>query len=354
MQDWLARRVARYDAFYASNRPGDLLIVNRPGWPKKKNLFDYDFERGGHLKMAADLITGAKQLHAMNGDLEDDLIPWMIADFGIAILHTFLADLPVTFAEWTSWADHPLAGPDGYARVEELQYDPTNRWVVRIKEMTAYWREHWDGSFLYLPVGHYGPLDLANALRGNTLFTDFFDYEDDVHALLDAATRAIIAFEEDIRSVGIPQLHAIGMPFWGALAPRGAVFLSEDAMDISGPAISEEWGLPYSTRIRDHFGCLAVHHHMYGAKVHGVIGQEAQHSLVQVSADPNCPPPITQVRELAAANGNNALMFDAGPDDILAHLDDLRDLRAIIICCNSDIEQGKRVVDAVREISNIQ
>ena len=353
MHELIERRVARYRAFYASNRPGDLLIVNRPSWVTKKNLFEYDFDHGGHLEMAEDLTQGARKLLTMNGDLDDDLLPWLSADFGIAIHHAYLFDLQVQFAEWTSWAPHPLAGDDGYALLDKLAFDPENKWVRLLTEMNAYWREQADPLALPITHPHFSPLDLANAIRGNALFTDFYEFEEETRRLLDFCTDAIIRLEEALRVECRTTLNEIGMPFWGALAPPGSVFLSEDAMDLCGPNISEQWGKPYTLRIRDHFGCIAIHHHMYGRPVHHIIGDMAQNSLVQISQDPNCPPPMSALRELYAASGNNALMIDCSPDDIIAHLDDLRYIRAILVCNNGNIERGKEVVDLVRSISNI-
>ncbi len=349
----IGRRVERYRRFYASNQPGDLLIVIRPRWVKKKNLFEYDFENGGHLALAADLLASAQAMLEEGGELDDDLIPWLSADLGIAIHHTFLVDLPVRFAEWTSWADHPLAGENGYARLPELLFDPGNRWVRRIREMLVFWQEHNDGSCLMNTHLHFGPLDLANALRGNALFTDFFDYPDEVTALLDRCTEAIIAMEDHLRGVCGRQIEEIGMPFWGALAPPGSVYVSEDAMDMIGPALSEQWGLPWTTRIRERFGRLAVHHHMLGRTVHGVIGRLARRSVVQISNDPNCPPAIRCLGELFEASGDNALMLDAGPEEILAQLDALRKGRAILICPCADPGKAAEVVAAVRAVSNI-
>jgi len=347
-------RAARYHRLFASNQPGDLLIANRPSWVTKKNLFDYDFTRGGHLEMAADMVKSAKGLLEINGDLDDDFIPWLSVDFGIAINHTFLMDMPVQFAEWTSWADHPLSGPDGYAKLGDVHFDPNNRWVRMVREVVAYWRDHFDGTYLFTTFGHYGPLDLANGLRGNQLFTDFYDYEDEVRTLLERCTEAIISFEEDLRQVCGPYLFEYGLPFWGAMAPRGAVFLSEDAMDLSGPNISREWGVPYSEQIRDHFGTIAVHHHMYGYHVQPVIAQEVQHSVIQISNDPNCPPAIDKLHELYQASGNNVLLLECSPEDIEAHLDDFAQIRAIIICCNADPAKAKRAVELVRGVSNIR
>ena len=234
----LLQRIDRYHRFFASDQPGDLLIANRPSWVTKKNLFDYDFTAGGHLEMAADMLQSARGLLERNGDLDDDFIPWLSADFGIAIHHTFLMDAPVHFAEWTSWAPHPLAGPDGFAKLADVHFDPDNRWVRLLSEVDAWWAAQADDQCLCTTHGHYAPLDLANALRGDELFTDFYEYPDETHALLETCTTAIIALEEHLRGVSGTRLRDYGLPFWGALAPRGAVFVSEDAMDLCGPNIS--------------------------------------------------------------------------------------------------------------------
>lgn len=350
----LRRRVERYQKFYASNQPGDLMIVIRPRWVKKKNLFDYDFENGDHLEMAKDIQASSRAMLDEGGGLDDDLIPWLYADFGIAIHHAFLMDLPVKFAEWTSWADHPLAGDDGYSRTADLHFDPSNRWVKRIREMLEFWVANNDGCSLMVTHLHFGPLDFANALRGNDLFTDLYDRPDDVAALLDVCTEAVIAMETHLRPLCKEQIEQIGLPFWGGLAPTGAVFISEDAMDMIGPELSEQWGAQWSSRIRDRFDRLAVHHHMMGKSVHRVIGQVAQRSLVQISNDPNCPPAMSCVSELYRASGDNALMIEAGPEEVFAHTDELRKMRAIIICPCNDPAMASRVVHAIRSVSNIE
>lgn len=350
----LVSRVGRYRQFYASKRSGDLLIVVRPRWVTKKNLFEYDFGRGGHLKMAANMLDSAAGMLEKSADLDDDLIPWLVPDLGIAIHHTFLMDMPVQFAEWTSWAEHPLAGERGYERMESLRYDPANRWVRVFREMHDFWRTHGRGRCLAITHQHYSPLDLANALRGNELFVDFYDRPDEVHRLLQLCTDAITAFEEDLRPVVGELMERIGVPFWGAMAPCGSMFVSEDVMDLVGPELASEFGLPWTRKLQERFGILTVHHHMLGRKVHRVVGQETHHSLVQVTNDPNCPPAMACVAELAEASGDNALMLDCSAEEILSNLDELKKIRAVLICNCQDGELARRVVQEVRSISNIQ
>jgi hypothetical protein len=220
--------------------------------------------------------------------------------------------------------------------------------------MIAWWTAHHDGVCMPGSFLHYSPLDLANALRGNALFTDIYDRPDDVTALLDRCTEAIIAMEEEMRTVCRPQVEGVGMPFWGAMGPPGALYMSEDAMDLSGPKVARQWGLPWSTRVRDHFGCVAVHHHMLGRRVQPVIGQYVQKSVIQIANDPNCPPAFDHLAALAGDSNGNALMCDCSPEQILANLDRLKGVRAILITGTSDPARAAEVVAAVRSISNIR
>lgn len=353
MHDAIVTRASRFERFYRSNRPGDLLIVVRqnPYWVKKKNLFDYDFERGGHLQMAEDMAVCAEGMLEQGERAGDDLIPWMSADFGIAIHHAYVIDVPVTFAEWTSWGPHPLEGDDGYRRLPEVVYNPQNRWVRLIREMVRYWKARPSQPYLVNGHHHFSPLDMANALRGNTLFTDFYDVPEQVTELLRRCAETIIAHELDLRHETGPQP---GMPFWGALAPQGSVFVSEDAMDMVGPALSEEWGMPWTEKIRDALGGLAVHHHMMGAAVQGVIGRMVRNSLIQVSNDPNCPAAADKLLELYEASGGNALMFDGSLDDLRRVRPILSRIRAVaVVAVGDNREAAREAVDIVRSASNI-
>lgn len=353
MTDAVLKRAERFGRFYSSNKPGDLMVVVRqnPCWVSKKNLFDYDFERAGHIEMAEDMARSAEVMMEASERAGDDLIPWMAPDFGIAIHHSYVIDGPVEFAEWTSWSAPPLAGEDGYSRLGEVVYDPGNRWVTRILEMAAYWKERPVQPYLVLGHGHFSPLDLANALRGNVLFTDFYDQPEAVRDLLDRCTDVTIAFERAGRSaVGEQQ----GMPFWGALAPPGSVFVSEDTMDLVGPKVAEKWGRPWTEKLRDAVGGLAVHHHMLGERVHGIVGRMACNSLVQISDDPNCPPATEKLLELYDASGTNALMFDCSLESLRRIKPILPQIRAVVVVTvGDDLQAAREAVDIVRSASNI-
>jgi len=351
----IAKRIARYHRFYESRRPGDLLIAVRNGWVTKKNLFDYDFDRGGHLEMAADTVEGARTLGARNAGLDDDMIPWVGPDFGIAIHHAHLFEgLPVRMAEWTSWAPHPLTGPDGLnrGRIDEIRFNPGNRWVRMIVEMLHYWVEHNDGSYLTIGHGHFSPLDLANAIRGNDIFLDYYDNPEELSLLMDRCTDAIAEFEELQRTAIAKQLAEIGTPFWGALGPKNAAYISEDVMDMSGPAISAQWGLPWSRRLRERLGTLMIHHHAMGLHVQRVIAQEMSDSLIQVSNDPNYPPTMDTFEQIYADSGDNAIMLDASPADIVKNIGRLKHVRAILMT-GGEKKDVQKAIDAVRSVSNI-
>jgi len=349
----LFKRIARYHRFYESRRPGDLLIAVRQSWVTKKNLFEYDFDRGGHLEMAADVIAGAKRLAAMNGDLDDDMIPWVGPDFGIAIHHAHLFDdLPVRLAEWTSWAPHPLTGPDGFKRLDEVRFNPDNRWVRMILEMLHYWVEHFDGSYLIIGHAHFSPLDLANALRGNDIFLDYYDNPEELSALMDRCVDVIAAFEELQRTVVGGHLAKYGTPFFGGLGPKNAAYISEDVMDMSGPTISRQWGAPWTRRLRERVGTIVVHHHAMGLHVQRVIAESMSDSLIQVSNDPNYPPTMDTFEKIYADSGDNAIMLDASPQAIVENIDRLKQIRAVLVTGGAP-EDVQKAIDAVRSVSNI-
>ena len=351
--DHVLERTDRYERFYRSNQPGDLLVVVRqnPYWMSKKNLFDYDFENGGHLAMAEDMALCAETLMEKSIQVGDDMVPWICPDFGIAINHTYVIDMPIKFAEWTSWASAPLMGPDGWARLPEVRYDPENRWVRLIKEMVEVLQARPSQPYLVNGHYHFSPLDLANALRGNDVFTDFYENPDEVTELLRRCTETIGAFEADLRGL---LGDRPGVPFWGAVAPRNSIFVSEDAMDMCGPRISAEWGQRWTEQLRDRFGSLTIHHHMMGHKTHGLIGQMARNSLVQISNDPNYPPAAEQLLDLYAASGTNALMFDCGLEELRRLKDVLARIRAVVVVAVGDDQDAAReAVALVRSISTI-
>jgi len=305
--------------------------------------------------MAADVIEGAQRLGAMNGDLDDDMIPWVGPDFGIAIHHAHLFEgLPVRLAEWTSWAPHPLTGPDGLHpdKIAAIRFNPNNIWVRRILEMLQYWTEHNDGSYVVAGHGPFGPMDMANAIRGNDLFLDFYDNPEELSLLLDRCVDAIAAFEMHQRPIIGQALAEIGTPFWGALGPKNATYISEDAMDMSGPAISEQWGLPWTRRLREKVGTIMVHHHAMGLHVQRVIAESMSDSLIQVSNDPNYPPTMDTFEKIYADSGDNAIMLDASPQDIVKNIDRLKHTRAILITGGAR-EDVQKAIDAVRSVSNI-
>jgi hypothetical protein len=131
------------------------------------------------------------------------------------------------------------------------------------------------------------------------------------------------------------------------------VFVSEDAMDMIGPALSAQWGQPWTERVREALGGLAVHHHMLGAAVQGVIGQMACHSLIQISNDPNCPPAADKLLELYEASGTNALMFDCSLEQLRKLKPILSRVRAVVVVAVGDnLAAAREAVELVRSIGN--
>ncbi len=353
MDPRIATRIDRYRRLCAPGRPGDLLVVLRQDPPdlQARPLLAYDFDQGGHLALAADAVDRARVILQQSLDADDDLVPWLVPDFGIAINHAFLFDLPVRFAEDTSWAPHPLDDDDAYERLDAIAYDPGNKWVRRIKEMHQFWRERADPSCVRTSFYHFSPLNLANALRGDSLFMDFYDKPDAVRNLLERCTRAIGDLEADLAPLLADQP---GTAASGALAPKGSLFLYEDTMDMCGPDLAAAWGAPWSTALRDRFGAVTLYHHMMGQACHRVIGQVAQGSLIRIADNPNCPPAADALAELYADSGDNALMFDCTLAELRALEPVLPRIRGVaVVPVGNDPAAAREAVARIRTASNL-
>lgn len=353
MDPRIATRIERHRRLSAPGRPGDLLVVLRQEPPdlQARPLLAYDFERGGHLDLAADAADRAHAMLERSLATDDDLVPWLVPDFGIAINHAFLFDVPVRFAETTSWAPHPLEDDDAYERLDAIAYDPENKWVRRIQEMHQLWSERADPSCVRTSFYHFSPLNLANAIRGDSLFMDFYDRPDAVRDLLERCTRAIGDLEADLA----PRLaDQPGTAASGALAPPGSLFLYEDTMDMCGPEMSATWGQPWSEALRDRFGAVTLYHHMMGRACHRVIGQVAQGSLIRIADNPNCPPAADALAELYADSGDNALMFDCTLEALRTLGEGLRQVRGVaVVPVGNDADAGREAVARIRSLSNL-
>ena len=151
-----------------------------------------------------------------------------------------------------------------------------------------YLSEKSEGRFLVSAYPNPSPLDVANLLRGNAIFTDVYEEPEQFRHLLDCCLAGAIT---NMRRIA----QATSNPGGGTFAfnrwiPQGALLL-EDAADLISPKLYRDIGMPYTQRMIDDAGGAYLHHHSLGRHQYANMAQLRGLYVEQISSDP--APPAT-------------------------------------------------------------
>ncbi|HEY3342760.1 MAG TPA: hypothetical protein VGK81_12110, partial [Anaerolineae bacterium] len=255
----IEQRQERYRRFYQSYQPGQLLIIcSYAGGPPAQavDFLQYDFTQlSEHQRYWDVLIENALISIADRTDLNDDWMPGIEAHYGFGSLGAVYSDAALTFTDTTSYIEPAL---ERLEDVDALDLARERFWARVFVDVARYLSEKSERRFLVSAYPNPSPLDVANLLRGNAIFTDVYEQPELFQRLLQRCLAGAIA---NMRRI----LQAIHNPGGGTLAfnrwiPQGAVLL-EDAADLISPKLYREIGLPYTQRMIDDAGGAYLHHH---------------------------------------------------------------------------------------------
>ncbi len=186
-------------------------------------------------------------------------------------------------------------------------------------------------------------LQRAGALRVELLN----ESPEQVHRLMRVVTDATIWLEQVLRRH--TPTYAGGTPIWGAWLPGDAVFMSEDASDLCGPSIYDEFFGPYTRRVADQLGGCYIHHHARGYQVHERIAELVRPVLLQISRDPNCEPPARRAGQLQQQTGPTPLIIQIDLEDLDQLLDCDADLsRMVVMLSTATREEARAAIARLR------
>jgi hypothetical protein len=276
--------------------------------------------------------------------LDDDAVPSLYPRFGIAEHSAFIGG-EVEFGADTSYA-HPCISEWGDLDRMELRDD--NPWLRMVVDGLAYLVEQARGRFVVMQRGAMAPLDLANALRGNDLFMDFYDSPEEVHRLLEFCTRAC-AFYIQAQRRAVPAVD--GGVFCGCYVwmPGNAFgHLSEDASVLCSPAHYREFGRPYTARLVAPFEHAFMHLHTAGARAFPDVLSIDRIDFIELANDPNTPRGIELLREHRALFAGKVVKLFVTAEEIRAHVDMLREAKTVLFCTVNTAAEGRAAIDFVR------
>ncbi|MGC8782601.1 MAG: hypothetical protein ACP5UQ_17205 [Anaerolineae bacterium] len=344
-----ARVVARCRAFYAAHEPGHFLInahvpADAPAVPP---LYEFDLDR--QLTVWLDhQLDAARAEWAAKAGLDDDTVPSICPRFGIAE-HSAWLGADVQLQETTCLPIPILKTP---ADLERLTLSTATRWHRIMRDSYAYLYGRNDGSFFVSVRGTMAPMDMANAIRGDDLFSDFLTAPQFVHRLMAFLVTAIRwyydqvwAWADDVAGGRIFMYHSSWM------GPRTIGHLSNDAAMLCSPKIYDAFGFPYERQLVE--GYAGVLYHVHNEKLHFAprVAQLPNLTLLEVTNDPKTPSALEDLPRVLAATGTANLMLHATSDQVRAHIGELKGRNVLLDVTCADRADAEDIVAFVRSHS---
>ncbi len=293
----IAERVRRHRAFLSRAVAGDTLFMQSgilPGfeghWIKalmSEGLSDLlKPDRIDKINTQYVRELRGKLNHALR--IDDDSVPTAEVYFSIGSVTAAMTGRPASFSGDTGWCEPELHDWDD---LPKLVFNPDNPWlrfhVLVYRDLAA----KCEGDYLMLPFIHRSPLDAANGIRGNALFTDFYDSPDMAKSLINWCAEWSIRVEDMLRSeLSLPAGIARGV--WSVAVPDNAVFVNGDPVDLISDEQHAEFERPFTEKLFTATGGGFFHHHALGMRQVSNVSRTRGLLVQNILTDPNVPVPV--------------------------------------------------------------
>lgn len=348
-QPWLAKRLARWQTFMADPTPGRIMVnlatwamdLELPVAPRPLESWNFPADAAAFADHAIERMRAELDL---TGHIDDDRLPFLNPGIGIALNSLNYADGEMLVSAGTTWR-HPVI--HAWSDLEQLRCDPANPWLAATSAMNRRFVSAWDGDYCVQTFSHFAPMDMANALRGNALFTDFYDAPEQVHALMQRSADAILWLEREQRRI-VPMING-GTVIWGTWVPGRTVFMSEDAPDMCSPDLYRTFGKPYTEQVAAADGSCWIHHHAKGYHVHGDVAKVRGLAMVELSWDPNCPRPVDRLDDIIRENAGVPLMIRCTARDVYEKIEIMKRGRLALMLMADSLKEAEDALAFVRK-----
>ena len=322
-------------------------IASTPPSASIKPLEEWDFPRDYREYMEA-CIQKERARWSYRGGLGDDLLPCLKPYYGIAEHSAFVGG-KVVFGANTSYHQHPIEEWEDFYK---LSLDENNENFRLLLDSMEYLKSREkEAGFIAVLRGGEAPMDMANALRGNDLFTDFYDEPEMVRRLMEFCTEAgKFTFRHQLDIIGQRGGGVMtGMNLW--LPGKSIGHLSEDASCMCSPEIYREFGKPYTEKLLEDYDFTVMHTHGMGSHILPEIAAIEKIKWIEISADPNQPRPVELYRRYACYLEGKITVIPMTPQEFMENREFLEGRKTVVQMDVSDLEEGRRVVDAVKEMN---
>lgn len=292
-----------------------------------------------------DRVAAVVRFWEQRQGLDDDLIPAVAPWYGIAE-HTAFLGGEVEFTGGTSFNHQILTDWNDF---DKLKLDENHPWLRMVIDGIKHCREKWGEMFAAKLRGADGPMDIANIVRGNDLFTDVYDHPDELHKLMDFCASAVrFTMDRQLKEATILEGGVItGFDIWLPLTCCG--HLSDDASCMMSVENYEEFGLPYMRKVCSAYENVMLHTHSLGKKNLPQFATIPQIKWLQISSDPNSDRAIDVYREYESALRDKIVVVELTHEEIENNLDLLKRNRTHIWHTAPSLEAAMETVALVRK-----
>ena len=346
----------KWRAFHTDPTPGQILVTICP------YTYDLDYSEWG-IQMrplsqwnfetdARAFVLDQKRKHDAflehTKGLDNDYFPALNVGLGYGVHSAFVTGLPVSFGEDTSWVHHLI---EDWNDMDKLRLDDNNFWYRTILDMSRMFVELQDGEYAVSAFSNAGPGDMANAIRGNDIFTDLYDEPENVFALMKFCVEATKWMDDSIRDItGAVNGGTVTANCW---FPGRAPYVSLDFNDLCSPQQFRDFDFQTTQMLLDYFKGAFIHHHMKGYHIHADVAKLAHLKLLEISWDPGLQKPVELLPEILEMHNGLPLMVRCTAADVYEHIEELKKGRVVIMLNINNLEEGREVMRFIRKHSII-
>ena len=350
----LDRAVARNVSFMSDRTRTGALIrcveFGASGLPEPEPLERFAFP--GEIDRYCDqVIERHLRFAEAHTPLDDDWLPALKPFLGIAEHSCFLGGT-VTYGGNTSYHTPPLRRLRDWRDLRPDRAQPHYRMML---DGMAYLRERSEkyGFFTSLRGGD-GPMDIANAVRGNDLFYDLYDDPEEAKAFLDFCADAAAWTFENQRPLAteVRGGYVSGMGTW--MPGRAIGHLSEDASCLCSPRMYEEFGLPFTARLVSGYDYAELHVHSLGRACIPLFARMEKIGTFQLSDDPNQPGALEVYREYAPCLEGRTALLDMTAREARENIGFLKGRRTIVNLLAASLEEAREIIDLARQMNEAE
>lgn len=313
--------------------------------PPVEPLEKFDFPKEIY-KLCDQIIENGMRFTDAHAELDDDWLPAFKPRLGIAEHSCFLGG-KVTFGANTSY-HFPAIDDIGAWRTLTLQKEHPH-YKMLLDGMAYMSEKAKEYGFFTAFRGTDGPIDIANAVRGNDILYDFVDEPEEVGKFLAFCADAAAWNIENQRPF-VSNIEGGTISGMGTWMPGNAIgHLSEDASCLISPAMYRSLGLKHFKNLVERYDYAFLHVHSLGRACIPMFAAIDKIGTFQISGDPNQPDAIDVYKEYADALTGKIVQLSMTAEQVRENIDFLRGRRTVIDVNTADIDEAKEIIDLVRE-----